>query len=613
MVLRPSRPRFRGSPSTGTGPPNRTRGTLPVDETLSQTAADGPLMVAQFDIRPRALNGYLRPGNAAAVPITWPAGSLAGRTFTSTLNALAVTVSINGDVMTITVPETQTDDLPIERAVEWLLTETTGGISDVILKGRWTASNDAAPTLTQGSTIVIDANGSISLDISGEASLTAHKNRLHKANTRVPAGWGENAWFLGRDLADTQIVGVDFWSDSIGTDGVGVSPASSQRTLGVAGLLETGLQAELGDGGSGYLPGSTAYATQTGTWTAEVGFGGVGFRATAAATMEWTGLRGKKIRFFHRNQNITGQFRYSIDGGAFTTVTTPAGFGLDPNSIDITGLSESGTHTFRVEWVSGTVVAHGVYAEKTTGVNIRRFGASGRAAAHYSYSSLGRFKANTTNGQPTVTCDGPAGWFNSSLIGKYLQGSGIPVSAKVTAVASTTSLTIDKNATATATGVDVDVCLQDTVGIGVPGATTNFEPFLNSSGCGRPHLLIVMLGANDPANADVTARQFRDGYSRILKPYYSSSASALAPSLIVDQEHQGNWFDIYGRWPEMTSVMDSIAAGMGGVYLDHWGIGHRQHQYMEDQGWAADAIHPSTLGHRELYYEPLFDVCMMTP
>lgn len=439
------------------------------------------------------------------------------------------------------------------------------------------------------------------------SALSVHKDRSHRRFVRIPPAWGENAWFTGRDLAATQVVGVDFWGDSIGADGVGVSPSSSQATLGVAGLLETGLQAAYGDGGSGYRSGATAYATQTGSWTTEMGFGGVGYRATAGATIEWTGLRGNKIRFFYRNAGITGQFRWSVNGGGFTTVTTPAGFGLDPASVDVTGLSESSTHTFRVEWVSGTFVAHGVYAEKSTGVNLRRFGVSGRAAAHYSYSSLGRFKANTTNGSGTVTCTSP-GWFDSSLIDKYLQGSGIPVSAKVTAVASATSLTIDKNATATASNVDVDVCLQDTVGIGVPGSTTNFDPFLNSTGCGRPHLLIVMLGANDPANADVTARQFRDGYSRILKPYYQASSSALTPSLVVAQEHQGNWFDIYGRWPEMTSVMNAIADGMGAAYVDHWGLGRRSHQYGEDQGWFADAIHPSNLGHQKLYYEPIYSL-----
>lgn len=449
-----------------------------------------------------------------------------------------------------------------------------------------------------------------------------HKDKLHRKNIRIPNGWGENSWFTGRALAASQVVGIDFWGDSISSDGAGVQPPSSQATLGVAGLIESYAQAAYGDGGSGYLSGSTAYATWTGTgnpnWVGEVGFGGVGFRTTQTASMTWTGLRGNKIRFFYRNAGITGSFRWQVDGGGFTTVTTPVGFALDPASVDVTGLSEVGTHTFRVEWVSGTVVACGVYAEKSTGVNVRRYGVSGRAASDYALNSLGRFRASTTNGSPTITCAAP-GWFTSALLRtspefRFIAGPGIPAGAKITAVASAVSMTIDRNCTATATNVDVDICVRDTYGQFVPNMTTNFEPAfgLTPVGPGRPHALIIMLGANDPANADTTARQFRDGYSRILKPYYASSLANYGPSLIVCQEHQGNWFDIFNRWPEMTSVMESIASGMGGVFIDHWGIGRRQHQYGEDRGWFNDAIHPSALGHKEMYFDPIWGVLTLT-
>ena len=269
-----------------------------------------------LDLRPPGVNALLRPGNPATVPITWPASELDGRTFTSTLDGEPISVTVDGDVMTISATPAQTAVLEVGEPVDWLLLEDLA-TDEVVLTGRWVPSLDPAATQTQAFTITI-VDGTITVDVSGTASLAAHKARLHIPHVTVPAAWGDH-WRQARDEADSRVVRVQVWGDSISV-GAG---ATNPLTQGWLELLSDALHDEYGDGGTGYRPWSQA--ATTGTWTSGIGFGGGLGTIAATGTLTFTGLRGTSIRIWHQDLATTGSFRYRVDGGSYTTVTTPAG------------------------------------------------------------------------------------------------------------------------------------------------------------------------------------------------------------------------------------------------------------------------------------------------
>jgi hypothetical protein len=429
--------------------------------------------------------------------------------------------------------------------------------------------------------------------------LTTHTNSLHKSYVVVPSSWGTR-WKAVRGLGGSQKLQIHIWSDSIGVDGQG---ASNARTTSMAALIQSNMQTNYGNGGSGLL--NHSFATRTGTWTATNPGFGASATATATATMQFTGVVGTSLRIYYKNINITGSFRYQVDGGGFTTVTPPTGFSVDPGCT-IVAVSD-GSHTIDIEWVSGTVTIHGVYGEKSTGVVLSRIGFSGRAASHYSRNVVERLSLTTTNGSATVTSAG-IGSFSSSMIGKYLWGTGTTsFDAQITAVASATSLTISANATASGTNT-FDLCINPPTVSQTPGLIN--DPFL-AQGLGRADAVILALGANDPATLDFNAATWVNGVSRILKPYYQGSTYSFTPDLIVVAEHQGNWFDTESHWPEIIYNMSAMAESMGGAFVDVWGIGHRSFKYWNDLGYFADNIHPSDTGHAQ-YAQPIIDLLNST-
>lgn len=146
------------------------------------------------DTRPPGIDAFFRPGDTMTVTLTWPAGSLAGRTFTSTLDAASLTVGVVGDVMTISATGAQTA-AAAERCA-WALTETTGGGSNEILVGRWKPATEANPSTSSAFTIQLPS-GSLSVDVTGQAALTAHTGQTG-FGFHVPAAGTE-----GQVLLDT--------------------------------------------------------------------------------------------------------------------------------------------------------------------------------------------------------------------------------------------------------------------------------------------------------------------------------------------------------------------------------------------------------------------------
>lgn len=125
-------------------------------------------MTALLDTRPPGLDLKFRPGTTLTLTLNWPAGSLVGRTFTSTLDGTSLSLNIVSNTMTVTVTDTQTT--AITSPATWLLLESIGGTPEPIIIGTWAPSTSAADVsqqtvqVTQGAaTVDIDATTVTSL------------------------------------------------------------------------------------------------------------------------------------------------------------------------------------------------------------------------------------------------------------------------------------------------------------------------------------------------------------------------------------------------------------------------------------------------------------------
>ena len=421
----------------------------------------------------------------------------------------------------------------------------------------------------------------------------------------VPDEWGAR-WRQARTEAGVRPVLVHVWGDSISV-GAGVAGGqASYRTDGYLGIVTDFLRYHYGDGGTGFLGQDIATASGPVTgWSGGQGYGGSAATATSPASKQFTGLEGNYIRIIYKNTNITGSFRYRVDGGGYTTVTPPTGFTVEPGFTDIT-VTPGVPHTLDIEWVSGTVTIHGVEAKYTNGVQVSRCAQGGKAASDFSRMVRGSIIVSATSGSATVTSASP-GVVTSSLVGRYLDefhffGSD----TQVTGAPSATSAALSKAATGTTPSPsEVNVCAQPPSWSGTVAGT--LEPFL-SAGQGRADLVIVALGANDGANLFRQAGDVLNGISQILSPYYSGGTQTFTPDSVVIIEHQGNWFDVDREWPEYTAEIAAIGESFGAAILDVWGMGKRSWKYWNNLGYfGADPIHPTDAGH-VVYARPLIDL-----
>ena len=120
------------------------------------------------DVRPSGLDAFFRPGDPFPLVLTWPAGSLAGRTFTSTLGAASLSVSILGDVMTVTASAAQTTAAAAVAA--WKLTDTTPAEDVTVLVGRWAGSPNAAGH-HEATVVVSDGSAAVQVLTQGMGSV----------------------------------------------------------------------------------------------------------------------------------------------------------------------------------------------------------------------------------------------------------------------------------------------------------------------------------------------------------------------------------------------------------------------------------------------------------
>lgn len=436
---------------------------------------------------------------------------------------------------------------------------------------------------------------------------------------RRPRNWGTH-WDDAKGLAAGRVVRVDMWGDSltVGDDASGGATANTQAQKAgwtndsYAGILARALQARYGDAGSGFYP--PGLAVTTGTWTNGFGYGGPRTTAGAAASMTWERVRGTEIRLYYANAAITGSLRYQIDGGSFTTVTPPTGFGIDPGVVIVTGLADT-NHTVRVEWVSGTVGIHGVEGRRgTTGVRVNRFAQHGLAGSHFSPIEYRRVSATITNAATSFAIAGVGGWTQYD-VGKYVGDtagvSQIAGNTTVASVASATSATLSAAASGSGTR-DFTLSHQPNTRAGIGQLTIGQNAFNPDAGQGQADLVVVALGVNDPSNLLFTEQTFRDGVSTLIKPYTNLGGATdphHVPDFLFVVHHMGRWFDVAGRWPGIAQSIYDMAEGVQGLVFDAWELGRRswlyaRHDLAASSYWSGaqgdNQIHPSALGHRIL-------------
>jgi hypothetical protein len=392
--------------------------------------------------------------------------------------------------------------------------------------------------------------------------------------------------------ASSRRVRVQTWGGSVTAGDPG---ASNPRTTSWAGLIKASLCSEYGDGGSGYEPAWLA-DTETGTWVLQdwAGFAASEFRASAAASLTWNALVGTRICIFYRN-NITGSFRYRVDGGSWTTVSPPTGFQIGVGRVEITGLSNTG-HSLNIEWLSGVVGINGVLAERATGIVFHRCAVGGRGFTNYDRQPVRRADIGITNASPTITCPAP-GHFTSADIGRYLftvppGAAGVPSDAMVTAVVSSTSATISANATATGTRT-VDYCVRRPSDEFWPGLTRGnaFEPGLVEDGSPQVDLVICGLGVNDGADPNGGLDRTSRGLDRVL-----GSSGEAAREVLILSEHQAA-FGTTNFGIGVRALGQAMAKAMGGLYVDFWTEGRHSYAYATSQGWLFDPVHLADPGH----------------
>ena len=120
-------------------------------------------MTALAEVRPAGLDLLFRPGTTVTVELLWPAGSLAGRTFSSTLAGASLPVVIAGDTLTL-VADPAATALPEGVPVAWQLLEDRGSGPEPIMVGEWTPSN-APQAVTTGTFQVVLGTATVQIQV----------------------------------------------------------------------------------------------------------------------------------------------------------------------------------------------------------------------------------------------------------------------------------------------------------------------------------------------------------------------------------------------------------------------------------------------------------------
>ncbi len=137
-------------------------------------------MTQKVDARPRGLDLQYRPGTTRTLSMTWPAGYLAGRTFTSTLGGTPLALTIVGDTMTVVADDVVTAQHADDVAT-WLLLEDIDGTPEPQLIGRWGPSYRPGVEDTTGVVVVVAPSVAVAVDVAGPGPLSTALEALPAA------------------------------------------------------------------------------------------------------------------------------------------------------------------------------------------------------------------------------------------------------------------------------------------------------------------------------------------------------------------------------------------------------------------------------------------------
>lgn len=508
-------------------------------------------MSVLVDARPPSLGAKFRPGNTFDLTLTWPADVLDGRTFTATLDDATLTVSVVADTMTVSATAAQTTAAGVG-AHEFVLSETTGGLDQAVMVGRWVGS-------TQGAT-----SQSTSVEVvTGGATVTVQVvSPRAPSHITVPAGWGER-WEAAVAEVDTRAVTVAVIGDSISIGG----GATDYLTDGYVGLLRAELQERYGDAGDGFvtvgygqsdlnalIPGWSLPVTGGG-WTADSTLGGPNgsaIRPTTAgdgSTITFTVDAASELTIWSATDPTYGRYDYELDGAAAVQVPQNLTAGVQATTIPVA----DGEHTVKITAASGTCRIYGVQGDlRSSGIVVQNMSMFGRETSHLpDVTTVG-----TTESALRTTVDVFSGDNSPADLGIFALGIN---------------------------DMDSDVSEADVVGW-VDAALRllrgyKLDPDLNAFGD-------VLSEADTPADLIVVLEH------RAARGYE-----------LVDLQP-----DVNVRWTRILSALRSVAATYGAAVVDMWGIGGRSYTEWNDAGMLYDPIgHPSDDGHAA-YADPIIDL-----
>jgi hypothetical protein len=367
-----------------------------------------------------------------------------------------------------------------------------------------------------------------------------------------PPNWGAHFRAAVND-ADTRLVSILVPGDSLAVG----EDATDWFDDGYVGQLTAALQAEYGDGGSGFIgAGWVAGAgtgggqvTTTGAWTVLENTGGIGRKCLQPSTpgngaTVVTVCRGTTIDLFYKTNAAFGTWEYKIDGGSFVSV--PLNIAGSIKKVTVTGLS-AGDHVVTSKATSGDGIWYGHRGRNATGIIVDNVSVSGTELAHMAQDTTGMSGSD-------------ADTYRDTLIFRTMEAMA-PVDLMILCLGANDVI------------LDVD--------------DPNWLAGLwNALGC-----------------IDVALREF--GPDPFIKK----------PDVIVVAEHIGKTEPIIGfgllerDWLQIHSILRTYAASTGAAFVDIWARGGRTWEaWAEEVVWASsntDLVHLNDHGHEIMAQEIL--------
>lgn len=238
----------------------------------------------------------------------------------------------------------------------------------------------------------------------------------------VPAGWGQ-FWKTKRSAAGSGKAVIS----AVGSSSVQGLYCSNLVTKSFMGLIREGLQAQYGDGGSGFFgvcrsltwmgasTTSNAWNALSGNFASVTGSWNVGNNWGPGTTYLYTQTVGDTITFLVRGTSIKvytvsgagrSNWSYTIDGGSSTPISDSGTGGTTIQVTTISGLSE-GNHTIVLTKAgsAGTSFAiSGVAGENNTGIIMNNYGVSGAQSPLFTDFSAA-YGAGRWSGGPDYPAD----------------------------------------------------------------------------------------------------------------------------------------------------------------------------------------------------------------